>query len=238
MCGRFVQIDSEDKVMSAFNILQSEIILEPRYNICPSQRIPVIIQQHGLRTLEMREWGLIPFWAKEPKPMINARAETAAEKPSFRNALRERRCLIPASGYFEWAKEEGQKNPYYIRLKDGNPFAFAGLWEEWTSTEGEIRSTCAILTIVANSLIKKIHHRMPVMLTPSRGAMWLELSEGAVSSEKLLRPFPTDKMEAWRVSRKVNVPSFDNPDCLSRLEMDDDSEKNPEPPAVHASHLD
>ena len=238
MCGRFAQIDSEDKVMSAFDILQSEMILAPRYNICPSQRIPVIIQQDGFRSLATREWGLIPFWAKEPKPMINARAETAAEKPSFRNALRERRCLIPASGYFEWAKEEGQKNPYYIRLKDGTPFAFAGLWEEWTSTEGEIRSTCAILTIVANSLIKKIHHRMPVMLTPSRGAMWLELSEGAVSSEKLLRPFPADKMEAWRVSRKVNVPSFDNPDCLSRLEMDDDSEKNPEPPAVHASYLD
>ena len=198
MCGRFAQIDSEDKVMSAFNILQSEIILEPRYNICPSQRIPVIIQQHGLRTLEMREWGLIPFWAKE----------------------------------------EGQKKPYFIRLKDGAPFAFAGLWEEWTSTEGEIRRTCVILTIVANSLMKKIHHRMPVILTPSMVSMWLEFSEVAVSSEKLLRPFPADKMEAWRVSQKVNAPSFDNPDCLSRLEKDDPAEKNPEPPAVRASHLD
>ncbi len=238
MCGRFAQIDSEDKVMSAFNILQSEMILEPRYNICPSQRIPVIIQKHGLRTLEMREWGLIPFWAKEPKPMINARAETAAEKPSFRNALRERRCLIPASGYFEWAKEEGQKNPYYIRLKDSTPFAFAGLWEEWTSTEGEIRRTCVILTIVANSLMQKIHHRMPVILTPSRGALWLELSEVGVSPEKLLRPFPSDKMEAWRVSRKVNVPSFDNPDCLRKLGMYETTEKNPVPPAARASHFD
>ena len=238
MCGRFAQIDSEDKVMSVFNILLSEMILEPRYNICPSQRIPVIIQQHGLRTLEMREWGLIPFWAKEPKPMINARAETAAEKPSFRNALRERRCLIPASGYFEWAKEEGQKNPYYIRLKDSTPFAFAGLWEEWTSTEGEIRRTCVILTIVANSLMQKIHHRMPVILTPSRGALWLELSEVGVSPEKLLRPFPSDKMEAWRVSRKVNVPSFDNPDCLRKLGMYETTEKNPEPPAARASHFD
>ena len=238
MCGRFAQIDSEDKVMSVFNILQSEMILEPRYNICPSQRIPVIIQQHGLRTLEMLEWGLIPFWAKEPKPMINARAETAAEKPSFRNALRERRCLIPASGYFEWAKEEGQKNPYYIRLKDSTPFAFAGLWEEWTSTEGEIRRTCVILTIVANSLMQKIHHRMPVILTPSRGALWLELSEVGVSPEKLLRPFPSDKMEAWRVSRKVNVPSFDNPDCLRKLGMYETTEKNPEPPAARASHFD
>ena len=124
MCGRFVQIDSEDKVMSAFNILQSEIILEPRYNICPSQRIPVIIQKHGLRTLEMREWGLIPFWAKEPKPMINARAETAAEKVSFRNALRKRRCLIPASGFFEWAKEEGQKKTLFYPFKRRSPVCF------------------------------------------------------------------------------------------------------------------
>ena len=238
MCGRFAQIDSEDKVMSAFNILQSEMILEPRYNICPSQRIPVIIQQHGLRTLEMREWGLIPFWAKEPKPMINARAETVGEKPSFRNALRKRRCLIPASGFFEWAKEEGQKKPYFIRLKGGTPFAFASLWEEWTSAEGEIRSTCAILTIVANSLMKKIHHRMPVILTPTRGARWLELSEVGFSPEKILRPFPSDKMEAWRVSPKVSVPFFDNPDCLRKLEKDEPTLKNYLPPAASTPHFD
>ena len=139
MCGRFTQIDSEDKVMSAFDVLQSEMILETRYNICPSQRIPVIIQQNGFRTLEMREWGLIPFWAKEPNPMINARSETAAEKPSFRHAFMKRRCLIPASGFYEWAKEGRQKQPYFIRLKNESPMAFAGLWEEWLTPEGENR---------------------------------------------------------------------------------------------------
>jgi len=238
MCGRFAQIDSEDKVMSAFDILQSEITLEPRYNICPSQRIPVIIQQDGLRTLEMLEWGLIPFWAKEPNPMINARAETAAEKPSFRHAFRKRRCLIPASGFYEWAKEEGQKQPYFIRLKNENTMAFAGLWEEWTSPEGETRRTCAILTIVANSLMQKIHHRMPVILTPSSGAMWLDLSGTGSSPEKLLLPFPADKMEAWRVSRKVSVPSFDNLHCLKKLEKAEAVAKKPEPPAIQTSLFD
>ena len=238
MCGRFVQIDSEDKVMSAFDILQSEMILEQRYNICPSQRIPVIIQQNGLRTLEMREWGLIPFWAKDPNPMINARAETVAEKPSFRHAFRKRRCLIPASGFYEWAKEDEQKQPYFIRLKNESPMAFAGLWEEWTSTEGETRRTCAIITIAANSLMQEIHHRMPVILTPASGAMWLANSGGRSSPEKLLRPFPADKMDAWRVSPKVSSPAFDNPDCLKKWEQAEIPEKKSEPPDAQISLFD
>ncbi|HIN48198.1 MAG TPA: SOS response-associated peptidase [Deltaproteobacteria bacterium] len=238
MCGRFAQIDSEDKVMSAFDVLQSEMILEPRYNICPSQRIPVIIQQNGFRTLEMREWGLIPFWAKEPNPMINARSETAAEKPSFRHAFMKRRCLIPASGFYEWAKEGRQKQPYFIRLKNESPMAFAGLWEEWLTPEGENRRTCAILTVVANSFMQKIHHRMPVILTPSSGALWLDLSGTGTSPEKLLLPFPSAKMEAWRVSRKVNSPAFDNPDCLKKLEVPETAEKKPKPPGAQATLFD
>ena len=114
MCGRFAMTDSEEKVMNDFQIQHSEVLLEPRYNISPSQDIPVIVQQDGLRRLETRQWGLIPFWAKVPKPMINARAETASEKPAFRQAFRKRRCLIPASGFFEWAKEHGKKQPYFI----------------------------------------------------------------------------------------------------------------------------
>ena len=127
MCGRFVMTDSEEKVMRSFEIQQSELVLEPRYNICPAQDIPVIVQQNGLRSLEMYQWGLIPFWAKEPNPMINARAETAPEKPSFRQAFRKKRCLIPTSGFYEWGKEDGLKQPYFIRLKDESPMAFAGL---------------------------------------------------------------------------------------------------------------
>ena len=238
MCGRFIQTDTEDKVMSGFDVLQSEIILEPRYNICPSQRIPVIIQQKGFRTLEMQEWGLIPFWAKEPNPMINARVETAQEKPSFRHAFRKRRCLIPASGFYEWTKEGGQKLPYFIHLQNESPMAFAGLWDEWLSPEGEIRRTCTILTIVANSLIQEIHHRMPVILTPSSGAIWLDHSGTGVSRRELLRPFPADKMEAWRVSRKVSVPSFDNPDCLKKLDKIEAIKKKADPPTMQTSLFD
>lgn len=153
MCGRFVMIESEEKVMQTFEIQQSEMMLEPRYNICPSQDIPVIVQQDGLRSLEMRQWGFIPFWSKEPTPMINARAEMVSEKPFFRQAFRKQRCLIPATGFYEWAKEEGQKQPYFISLKSeiydkGNSMmAFAGLWDSWTSPEGELRRTCTILTV-------------------------------------------------------------------------------------------
>ena len=238
MCGRFAQTCSVDKVMSEFEVFQSEITLEPRYNIWPSQRIPVIIQQNGFRTLEMREWGLIPFWAKEPNPMINARAETVEEKPTFWHAFQNRRCLIPASGFYEWTNESGQKLPYFIHLQNESPMAFAGLWEEWLSPEGETRLTCTILTIAANSLMQEIHHRMPVILTPSSGAIWLDHSGTGTSQRKLLSPFPGDKMEAWRVSRKVSAPSFDNPDCIKKLDNAEARKKKPDPPAVQASLFD
>ncbi len=244
MCGRFVMIESEEKVMQTFEIQQSEMMLEPRYNICPSQDIPVIVQQDGLRSLEMRQWGFIPFWAKEPTPMINARAETVSEKPFFRKAFRKQRCLIPATGFYEWAKEEGQKQPYFISLKSEIPdkgnsmMAFAGLWDSWTSPEGELRRTCTILTVAANSLMQKIHHRMPVILTPNNGLSWLDLSGTETAPEKLLIPLPAEKMEAWKVSRKVSVPTFDNPDCLKKLDDSVTDEKNPEPPDAQASLFD
>ena len=165
MCGRFAMTDSEEKIMNDFQIQHSEVLLEPRYNISPSQDIPVIVQQDGLRRLETRQWGLIPFWAKVPKPMINARAETASEKPAFRQAFRKRKCLIPASGFFEWTKEDGKKQPYFICLQDKSPMAFAGLWEEWPAPDGKIIKTCAILTVEANSFLQFIHHRMPVILS-------------------------------------------------------------------------
>ncbi|MBS1255454.1 MAG: putative SOS response-associated peptidase YedK [Deltaproteobacteria bacterium] len=221
MCGRFAMTDSEEKVMDDFQVQQSGLLLEPRYNISPSQDIPVIIQQQGLRRLETRQWGLIPFWVKVPKPMINARAETASEKPAFRQAFRKRRCLIPASGFYEWVKEDGKKQPYFICMKNKQPIAFAGIWEEWQSAEGETLRTCAILTVEANSFLQFIHHRMPVILTPASGSIWLDASGIEDHSQNLLQPFSSENMAAWRVSRKVNVPTFDNPECLEKL---DDSE--------------
>ena len=238
MCGRFVMTDSEEKVMRSFEIQQSELVLEPRYNICPVQDIPVIVQQNGLRSLEMYQWGLIPFWAKEPNPMINARAETAPGKPSFRQAFRKKRCLIPTSGFYEWVKEDGLKQPYFIRLKDESPMAFAGLWDEWRSSDWEIQRTCAILTVAANSLMQSIHHRMPVILSPASGSTWLDLSATGTAPEKLLLPFPADKMEAWKVSRQVSVPTFDNPDCLKKLELIEPVEKKFKPHEAQSSFFD
>ena len=218
MCGRFAMTESEEKVMNDFQIQHSEVLLEPRYNISPSQGITVIVQQDGIRRLETRQWGLIPFWAKAPKPMINARAETASEKPAFKQAFRKKRCLIPASGFFEWAKEDGKKQPYYICLQDKSPMAFAGLCEEWYTPDGKIVKTCAILTVEANSFLQFIHHRMPVILTPAKGMTWLDLNETEVSSQNILMPYDSENMEARRVTSRVNVPSFDNPECIEKLD--------------------
>ena len=218
MCGRFAMTESEEKVMNDFQIQHSEVLLEPRYNISPSQGITVIVQQDGIRKLETRQWGLIPFWAKAPKPMINARAETASEKPAFKQAFRKRRCLIPASGFFEWAKEDGKKQPYFICLQDKSPMAFAGLCEEWYTPDGKIVKTCAILTVEANSFLQFIHHRMPVILTPAKGMTWLDLNETEVSSQNILMPYDSENMEARRVTRRVNVPTFDKPECIEKLD--------------------
>jgi len=218
MCGRFAMTHSEEKVMNYFQIQHSEVLLEPRYNISPSQDIPVIVQKDGIIRLESRQWGLIPFWAKTPKPMINARAETASEIPTFRQAFKKRRCLIPASGFFEWAKEDGKKQPYFICLKDKIPMAFAGLCEEWSNLDGKIIKTCAILTVKANSYLQLIHHRMPVILTPTNGMNWLDLDVNKASLINLLKPFNSENILAWRVTRQVNSSAFDNPNCIEILD--------------------
>ena len=218
MCGRFAMKDSQEKVMIDFQIQYSKVLLEPRYNISPSQNIPVIVQQDGIRKLENRQWGLIPFWSKTPKSMINARSETASEKPAFRQAFKKRRCLIPASGFFEWAKEDGGKQPYFIFLKDKSSMAFAGLWEEWSAPDGKIVKTCAILTVEANSFLQFIHHRMPVILKPANGMNWLDPDWAESSLKNFLIPIDPEYMEAMKVTKRVNIPSFDKPDCIERLD--------------------
>ena len=218
MCGRFAMTESEEKVMNDFQIQQSDILLKPRYNISPSQDIPVIVQQDGFRKLEKRQWGLIPCWAKTPKPTINARAETVAEKPAFKQAFRKRRCLIPSSGFFEWTKENEKKQPYFICLKNKSLMAFAGLCEEWSAPDGKIVKTCAILTVEANSYLQFIHNRMPAILTPANGMNWLDIDGTEASLKKILVPFNSQNLKAWRVTRQVNAPAFDNPNCLEKLD--------------------
>lgn len=223
MCGRFVLTDDKDKILHTFGIEMSEINLTPRYNIYPSERIPVVIKEDGLCLLKIMEWGLIPFWSKKPKPIINARIESISEKPSFRSALRNRRCIIPANGFFEWAKECSGKQPYFISLKNKKTMAFAGLWENWVSIEGQTLTTVAILTTEANSFMKKIHQRMPVILTKKNFAEWLDFSD--ISLKNFSTTCNPEQMQAWEVSKEVNAPAFDNPKCLKRLFSIENSSK-------------
>jgi putative SOS response-associated peptidase YedK len=190
----------------------------PSYNVAPTQEVAAVLLESGERRLEMLRWGLIPSWADDPQigsRMINARSETAAEKPSFRTAFRKRRCLIPADGFYEWQKTGNGKQPYYIHMKDGSPFVFAGLWETWGGDgKDEIRS-CTILTTDPNELIAPIHNRMPVILYPENYELWLDPDVREVDLlSSLLGPYPEDAMEAYPVSRRVNSPANDEPSCI------------------------
>ncbi len=175
MCGRFVIELSPDLVTKFFGLTEVPD-LPPRYNVAPTQPVPVIREAaDGSRRLSLMRWGLVPAWAKEPgEGLINARCETVNEKPSFRQAFRQRRCIIPASGFYEWSKVDGRKVPYYVRMADGAPMPFAGLWEAWRSPEGQVLETCAILTTAANATVAPIHDRMPVILHPDEFGLWLD----------------------------------------------------------------
>ena len=197
----------------------------PRYNIAPSQQALAILQgKDGQRQGHMLRWGLIPFWAKEPgigSKMINARAETLAQRPSFRQAFRERRCVIPASGFYEWQARNGKKQPFYFRLRSKLPLSLAGLWEEWLSPQGPLR-TFAIITTEANATVGSVHKRMPVILSPEGTDQWLDHSDTNLSTlQELLFPRPTPELVGYRVSLLVNSPANDSPLCVQPLESDE-----------------
>jgi putative SOS response-associated peptidase YedK len=218
MCGRFTLTLDPDEVQQAFDLsTPPPAELAPRYNIAPSQAVAVIANGPS-RKLEFFKWGLIPSWAKDPKignRMINARAETLNEKPSFRTALKKRRCLILADGFYEWKKEGKTKTPMYLQLKDGEPFAFAGLWETWKSPEDEVIKSCTIITTGPNALVKKIHDRMPVILPAKAYDLWLSPDElPAEKALPLLKPFAASQMKAVSVSPLVNNPAFDSRECI------------------------
>ena len=220
MCGRFALHHSAAQLAERFSIERIVVDLPPRYNVAPTQPVAVVVQP-SQRHLEAFKWGLVPFWAKDPKignRMINARAETLAEKPAYRAALKRRRCLIPASGFFEWKKAEKEKIPHYIHMADDYPFAMAGLWEEWTSPADEILHTCTIITTQANAFMTPIHHRMPVILDPESQSAWLDPSqEDPAVLTSLLQPYPDDHLTAYPVSKQVNKPINDTPDCIEPM---------------------
>ncbi|MBN1148719.1 MAG: SOS response-associated peptidase [Anaerolineales bacterium] len=220
MCGRFVLTADPSQLRAAFPGLAIPDDIPPRYNIAPSQPVAVI-PNDGKNRLDFFVWGLIPSWAKDPKignQLINARAETVAEKPSFRAAFRRRRCLILADGFYEWKKEAGQKTktPLLIRLKSGGPFAMAGLWESWHAPDGSNILSCTILTTQPNDLVKEIHNRMPVILPLESYPLWLDPGEAAPGQlEGLLKPYPASQMTAFPVSTLVNDPANDLAACIA-----------------------
>lgn len=202
MCGRFVLAADGTAIQQQFNLTETPTI-EARYNIAPTQPVAVITNAEPT-ALTYHRWGLIPSWAKDPSigsRMINARAETAHEKPSFRSAFKRRRCLIPASGFYEWTKRDSGKVPMYIHLDDHAPFAFAGLWEVWHSPDGGEIHSCTILTTEPNDLIKPLHNRMAVILDEADYDMWLSPDELPADALKpMLRPYRADAMRAYEVS--------------------------------------
>ena len=217
MCGRFTLHHSIEKIAQRFSVPEFSLPFGPRYNIAPSQNVTAIIQTDQREFADFK-WGLLPFWAKDPKignKLINARAETLGEKPSFKYALAKRRCLIPTDGWYEWKKQKGGNKPYYLRRKDSELFAFAGLWEEWKTPEGEILATCTIITTEPNELMAQIHHRMPAILKPQHEAAWLDpAAHYAPALTQLLQTYPDDNLEAIPVSRAVNSPALDDATLL------------------------
>jgi putative SOS response-associated peptidase YedK len=218
MCGRFTLTLTGEQLALAFPWLGIAADLTPRYNIAPSQMVAVVPNRHE-RQLERFRWGLIPFWAKDPaigNRMINARAETLAEKPSFRSAYSRRRCLVLADGFYEWQSRPGQKRktPFYIRLASQDPFGFAGLWDSWRSPDGSRIESCTIITTRPNELLAPIHNRMPVVLHPEAYSQWLDPAELPPSAlQPLLRPYPASEMIAFPVSTVVNDPRNDVEEC-------------------------
>jgi len=224
MCGRFALKTTAQAIKEMF-LLEQGYDYDPHFNIAPSQSIAVIrySPKQSARVLSPMTWGFLPPWAKDPATaykMINARAETVAEKPTYRGPFKYKRCLIPADGFYEWKQLEGlgAKQPYYIKRCDEKPFAFAGLWEYWCGADGSELETCTIITIKANELMAPIHNRMPVIIKESGYDVWLD---PRVQEPKLLQaylePFPSEELEAYPVSTFVNKPENDTPDCLKPL---------------------
>jgi len=217
MCGRYVLTITGKVLANAFGLDESPGLV-PRYNIAPTQRAPIIRKTKDGRRLDLLRWGLIPSWAKTPSSgarLINARAETAASKPSFRDPLRRRRCLVPADGFYEWQRTAAGKQPWLIRMQDGGPFAMAGLWERWSAAGEDPLETFTILTTAPNELIAPLHDRMPVILPEDSWEAWLDpgLRDPDALSH-LLKPFPAPSMDAFRVTPALGSPAFDHPSCI------------------------
>lgn len=222
MCGRFVRKSTLTEIKDEFDIVEIQWAWEPSYNIAPGQDIAAVIGNDGNKLVAFR-WGLIPFWAKDEQigyRMINARAETIAEKRSFSQSFKKRRCLVVADGFYEWQKFEDKKIkiPMYVTLKSEQPFSFAGLYDTWKSKDGIIIQSCTILTTSPNKLLEPIHNRMPVIISTHDRAQWLDRSvQEPQELLPLLKTYDSNEMIAYEVSRQVNSPKNNAPDCIKPL---------------------
>jgi putative SOS response-associated peptidase YedK len=220
MCGRYLMTSSPEAMRRLFRYPEQPNF-PARYNVAPTQPIPVVRLNAGKRQFALLRWGLIPAWVKDPRAfslLINARADSVIDKPAFRHAMKRRRCLIPADGFYEWKEEGGRKRPHVVRPKDRGPVAFAGLWECWTGPNGEELETAAIITTDASASLHHIHHRMPVIVPPEAFDFWLDCTNvDALSAAVVLTSAPDGLMEAYEISDAVNRVANDAPELLEPL---------------------
>jgi putative SOS response-associated peptidase YedK len=218
MCGRYSLVPTES-IAARFDIQQQQLTLTPRYNVAPSQAMPVVVRNSPNRLVEM-QWGLIPSWSKEPRAQfstINARAETITKSPVFGGPFKSRRCLVPASGFYEWQRTEQGKQPFCIRLKDAELFAFAGLYDVWHDADGNELYSYTVITTAPNDLVASIHNRMPVILRQEDEDAWLDKASDPARLLALLKAYPAEKMEAYPVSRAVNSPANEGAELMQAV---------------------
>jgi putative SOS response-associated peptidase YedK len=226
MCGRYFLHSTADRLTRLFGDMPMPL-LEPRYNIAPSQPVPIVRQDaNGRREMVLVRWGLVPGWSKGPDPrfsMINARVETVAQKPAYRSAFRYRRCLVPADGFYEWRAEGAGKQPYVLRAHDGKPLALAGIWEHWQDADGNELESCSIIVGAANTQVSRVHERMPVVVAPSAFDLWLDVrAQKPQPLETLMAAQQPPRYAIYPVSRAVNSPAHDDPTLIEPLETGGD----------------
>ena len=221
MCARFTLTAPGHRVVQLFDLdLIADIT--PRYNIAPTQQVLAVrMDEASQKEYAWFRWGLVPSWADDLKigqRLLNARSETVGEKPAFRDAIRKRRCLIAADGFYEWQGEKGSKQPYFIHRPGREPFAFAGIWDRWHDPDGKLIETCSILTTEANGLMRPLHDRMPVILLKENHARWLDsANKQACDLQDLFQPLPDDALQLHPVSTKVGNPRFEDPSCVEPI---------------------
>jgi putative SOS response-associated peptidase YedK len=236
MCGRYTLISAPQIIRALFRY-DEQPNFPPRYNVAPTQPIAIVRLRDGRREFALVRWGLLPSWVKDPKAfslLINARGESASEKPAFRNAMKRRRCLIPADGFYEWKAMGARKQPYFIHAKSGLPLAFAGLWETWIGPNGEEFDSAAIVTTDANRALSELHNRMPVIVPPEAFDTWLgqphvEGKDDLAAASALIAPAPEDLLEVYPVSTDVNRVVNDNANLLQPVTPSGEPQPAPKP---------